>query len=235
MFGRAKQAQSTYQTVRQNLENTMQRSRNSANSSRRQMLKAGIFGAVGIAGVAAVPNVFAMGKGDVANDIKVLNNALFYEHQAIWAYNFAAGKLSKDKVGQAVLAIALANQADHKQHRDTLTAVVRQLGGSPVGPKKDYLETVKPYLANGEGNLDSDVNIAKLALALEVDAAIAYGMEVAKLKTPALVTAGASIGSVEASHATVIRYAFKTLGVDIPVVPAAFVSQATRSNWILKV
>jgi Ferritin-like domain len=160
MFGRAEQAQNTYQTVRQNLENTMQRSRNSANSSRRQMLKAGIFGAVGIAGVAAVPNVFAMGKGDVANDIKVLNNALFYEHQAIWAYNFAAGKLSKDKVGQAVLAIALANQADHKQHRDTLTAVVRQLGGSPVGPKKDYLETVKPYLANGEGNLDSDVNIA---------------------------------------------------------------------------
>jgi len=214
----------------------MQRSRNSANSSRRQMLKAGIFGAVGIVGVAAVPEVFAQGKkGDVANDIKVLNNALFYEHQAIWAYGFAAGKLSKDKVGQAVLAIALANQADHKQHRDTLTAVVRQLGGSPVAPKKDYLETVKPYLANGEGNLDSDVNIAKLALALEVDAAIAYGNEVARLKTPALIMAGASIGSVEACHATVIRYAFKTLGVDIPIVPAAFVSQATRSSWILKV
>lgn len=209
--------------------------RNSAQASRRQLLKVGIFGAIGVAGVAAVPSVFAANKNDVLNDIKVLNNALFYEHQAIWAYGFAAGKLTKDKVGQAVLAIALANQADHKQHRDTLAAVVKQLGGVPVGPKKEYLETVKPYLANGDGGLDSDVNIAKLALALEVDAAIAYGVEVAKLKTPALVTAGASIGSTEASHATVIRYAFKTLGVDIPVIPAAFVSAETRSNWILKV
>ncbi|MBD3883206.1 ferritin-like domain-containing protein [Phormidium tenue FACHB-886] len=91
------------------------------------------------------------------------------------------------------------------------------------------------YIQKGEGNIDSDVNIAKLALALETDAAIAYAGEIAKLKTPALITAGASIGSTEASHATAIRAAFVTLGVDVPVVPASFVSSDTRSQWVLKV
>ena len=169
------------------------------------------------------------------NDIKVLNNALFYEHQAIWAYGFAAGKLTTGNVGKAVLAIALANQADHKAHRDLLTTVVKKLGGSPVMAKSEYLKTVTPYIEKGEGNLDSDVNIAKLALALEVDAAIAYGREVATLKSPDLITAGASIGSTEASHATVIRAAFQSLGVALNVVPAAFVSKDTRDAWILKV
>jgi rubrerythrin len=209
----------------------------SKNASRRQLIQAGIFGAVGIVSAAAVPSVLATThtKGDAANDIKILNNALYYEHQAIWAYGFAAPKLSQSNVGKAVLAIALANQSDHKEHRDTLASVIKQLGGMPVGSKSEYLETVKPYLEKGEGNLDSDVNIAKLALALEVDAAIAYTTEVAKLKNPALITAGASIGSTEASHATVIRYAFKTLGVDLKVVPAAFVSNDTRNRWIVRV
>lgn len=208
----------------------------SRSASRRELIKAGLFGAMGIASVAVVPEVMAMPKkNDVMNDIKVLNNALFYEHQAIWAYGFAAGKLTTGNVGKAVLAIALANQADHKAHRDLLTTVVKKLGGSPVMAKSEYLKTVTPYIEKGEGNLDSDVNIAKLALALEVDAAIAYGREVAMLKSPDLITAGASIGSTEASHATVIRAAFQSLGVALNVVPAAFVSRDTRDAWILKV
>lgn len=210
--------------------------RSSRSASRRELIKAGLFGAMGIAAsTAVVPAVMAQPKGDVVNDIKVLNKALFYEHQAIWAYGFAAGKLSDSNVGKAVLAIALANQSDHKAHRDLLASVVKQLGGTPVTAKMEYLKTVTPYIERGEGNLDSDVNIAKLALALEVDAAIAYGREVATLKNPDLITAGASIGSTEASHATVIRAAFQSLGVSLNVVPAAFVSKDTRNDWILKV
>jgi len=210
--------------------------RSSRSASRRELIKAGLFGAMGIAAsTAVVPAVMAQPKGDVANDIKVLNKALFYEHQAIWAYGFAAGKLTDSNVGKAVLAIALANQSDHKAHRDLLASVVKQLGGTPVTAKMEYLKTVTPYIEKGEGNLDSDVNIAKLALALEVDAAIAYGREVATLKNPDLITAGASIGSTEASHATVIRAAFQSLGVSLNVVPAAFVSKDTRNDWILKV
>ncbi|MEH2424220.1 MAG: ferritin-like domain-containing protein [Nostoc sp.] len=53
------------------------------------------------------------------------------------------------------------------------------------------------------------MNIAKLALALETDAAIAYTQKIAKLKTPKLITVGASIGSTKAAHAAAIRATFK--------------------------
>jgi rubrerythrin len=209
--------------------------RKQAGFSRRTLLSA-----IGTtAGLAATAGVSAQRANAATpmmvkqNDIKVLNNALYYEHQAIWAYTVAAGKLTNTDVGKAVLAIALVNQRDHQAHRDTLAKVVRSLGGTPVMAEKSY--DVSSYLQRGEGGLDSDVNIAKLALALETDAAIAYTMEVAQLKTPALITAGASIGADEAAHATVIRAAFKSLGVDLAVVPAAFVNAESRDRWILKV
>ncbi|MDX1977307.1 MAG: ferritin-like domain-containing protein [Pseudanabaenaceae cyanobacterium bins.68] len=201
------------------------------NQSRRHLIKSAILGTGAVGTALLTDQAIANPKADA----KILNNALFYEHQAIWAYGFAAGKLSQSEVGKAVLAIALANQADHKVHRDTLIKVIRSLGATPVAAKSEYLPTVKPYLDRGEGNLDSDVNIAKLALALEVDAAIAYGQEAAQFKTPALITAGASIGANEASHATLIRSAFKSLGVNLEVIPTAFVNQENRSAWVLKV
>ncbi|MBE9114084.1 ferritin-like domain-containing protein [Nodosilinea sp. LEGE 07298] len=168
-----------------------------------------------------------------ANDIEILNGALYYEHQAIWAYSAAAGGLSDTDVGKAVLAIALANQADHMVHRDVLSQVITDLGGSPVMAVDSY--DLSAYLERGDGGLDSDVNIAKLALALETDAAIAYTSEVARLQTPELITAGATIAAAEASHATTIRAAFISLGVDIPFVPAPFVSADTRDQWVIKV
>lgn len=206
--------------------------------SRRDVLVTG--GMAGVAGgiVSALGLPLLADRADAAttskqNDVKILNNALFYEHQAIWAYSFAAGKLTSTDVGKAVLAIALANQADHKQHRDLLSSAIQSLGGTPVKAESSY--DVSSYIKNGEGNVDSDVNIAKLALALETDAAIAYTQEVAKLKTPALVSAGASIGSTESAHAAAIRAAFVSLGVKIPVVPAAFVNADNRKAWVLKV
>ncbi|WP_448599015.1 DUF4439 domain-containing protein [Thermoleptolyngbya sp.] len=211
------------------------RSRRAQGLSRRQMLAGGAV--VGAASVLSVPLIAgtadASTESDRLNDIEVLNKALFYEHAAIWAYSAAAGKLTDSNVGNAVKAIALANQADHMQHRDALAKVIRSLGGTPVQPEASY--DLSSYLQRGEGNLDSDVNIAKLALALETDAAIAYSQEIAMLKTPALITAGASIGSTEASHATLIRAAIQSLGVDIQPVPASFVSAETRNAWVLTV
>lgn len=199
-------------------------------NNRRELLKSGLIGAAVLGGI----TLSASAKPD-KGDVKILNTALFYEHQAIWAYGFAAPKLSDSSVGKAVLEIALANQADHKAHRDTLAQAIRNLGGTPVAPKAEYLDTVKPYIDRGEGNLDSDVNIAKLALALEVDAAIAYAKEAAQLKTPALITAGASIGANESAHATLIRSAFKSLGVDLKIIPAALITPQNRNVWIVKV
>jgi rubrerythrin len=191
---------------------------------------AGVSSAIGLSTLGARPSQAASVQQD---DAKVLNNALFYEHQAIWAYQFAAGKLSDSNVGKAVLALAKRNLNDHMAHRDTLTEVVKSLGATPMVAASSY--DVSPYIQRGEGNVDSDVNIAKLALALETDAAIAYGKEIASLKTPELITAGASIGSTESAHATAIRSAFVSLGVNIEYVPTSFISEATREQWVLMV
>jgi rubrerythrin len=191
---------------------------------------AGVSSAIGLSTLGARPGQAASMQQD---DAKVLNNALHYEHQAIWAYQFAAGKLSDSNVGKAVLALAKLNLNDHMAHRDTLAGAVKSLGAAPVMAESSY--DLSSYIQRGEGNVDSDVNIAKLALALETDAAIAYTKEIATLKTPALITAGASIGSNESAHATAIRAAFVSLGVNINAVPASFISEATREQWVLKV
>jgi rubrerythrin len=203
--------------------------------SRREVI---VTGAVaGVAGALSLPLLAEKAEASSGsakrNDAKILNNALYYEHQAIWAYSFAAGKLTNTDVGKAVLALALRNQADHKKHRDVLVAAVTSLGGTPVKAESSY--DVSSYINKGEGNVDSDVNIAKLALALEIDAAIAYTLEAARLKTPKLITVGASIGTTESAHAAAIRATFRTLGVNIEIVPAAFVSVENRDAWILKV
>ena len=219
-------------------------SRQVPSMSRRGILFTGA--AAGIASAFAIPAMAEVAEAktpsrksqmamaqDKKNDITVLNNGLYYEHQAIWAYNFAAGKLTNTAVGKAVLGVALGNLNDHQQHREILRSAIKSLGGTPVKAEASY--DLSSYIKAGEGNIDSDVNIAKLALALETDAAIAYTFEAAKFKTPALITAGASIGTNEAAHATAIRAAFKSLGVDIAIVPASFFSPATRSAWVLKV
>jgi rubrerythrin len=195
---------------------------------------AGLAGALGFSALTKRPARAGMMSNNAAmNDAAILNGALYYEHQAIWAYSTAAGELSDSEVGKAVLNIALANQADHMTHCDTLAQVIRNLGSTPVMAESSY--DLSSYLERGDGGLDSDVNIAKLALALETDAAIAYAGEVARLMTPELVTAEATIAAAEASHATTIRAAFIGLGMDIDYVPAAFVSADARDQWVLKV
>jgi rubrerythrin len=208
--------------------------------SRRKMLIAGATATAG--GILVFPTLAdqvqaQMGRRrnpiGIRNQAEILNKALFYEHQAIWAYGFAAGKLSNTKVGKTVLELALRNQADHKKHRDAIASAVQQLGSQPVAAQAKY--DLSSYISNREGAVDSDVNIAKLALALEVDAAIAYVTEVAELETPALVSAAASIGAAESAHATAIRSVFKAYGVAIEIVPAAFMDARNRNAWVLKV
>jgi rubrerythrin len=201
--------------------------------SRRHLIRSSAI--VGFSAALSLPAVAQTmaPKATPKGDLMVLNTALSYEYQAIWAYGVAATKLSDSAVGKAVLALGLANQADHKEHAKLLDSVVRKLGGKPTMPQKSY--DLSSYLQKGEGNLDSDVNIAKLALALEVDAAIAYTQEAAKLKTPDLITAGASIAVTESAHATAIRAAMVSLGLDLAIVPAPFLNSAARNAWIVKV
>jgi rubrerythrin len=177
--------------------------------------------------------LIGMSKEDKRNDIEVLNRDLFFEHRGVWAYGFAAGKLSKSEVGQAVLALGLENRADHQKHQEMLINAIHDLGGTPVEMEKQY--DLSRYLSRREGDIDNDVNIAKLALAVEFDASNGYITDATKLKSPTLQALAAGIAAVEAIHAARIREAFNALGIKMPVVPNAVISTNARDNWVLKV
>ena len=177
--------------------------------------------------------LIGMSKEDKRNDIEVLNRDLFFEHRGVWAYGFAATKLSKSEVGQAVLALGLENRADHQKHQEMLINAINDLGGTPLEMEKQY--DLAKYMNRREGDIDSDVNIAKLALGLEIDASLGYITDTSNLKSPTLQALVAGIAAVEAIHAARIRVAFNALGIKMPVVPSAVISKNTRDSWVLKV
>lgn len=177
--------------------------------------------------------LIGMSKEDKRNDIEVLNRDLFFEHRGVWGYGFAATKLSKSEVGQAVLALGLENRADHQKHQEMLINAINDLGGTPIEMEKQY--DLSKYISRREGDIDSDVNIAKLALGLEIDASLGYITDTSNLKSPTLQALVAGIAAVEAIHAARIRTAFNALGIKVPVVPNALLSRNTRDSWVIKV
>ena len=119
-----------------------------------------------------MPGFQGMSGQDKLSDVEILNRALFFENRGVWAYRFAAEKLSTSEVGRAVLALAAQNRADHEKHQDLIGSAIIDLGGTPVQMEQQY--DLSSLIGKGLGNLESDVNIAKLALALEVGAAAGY-------------------------------------------------------------
>jgi ferritin-like protein len=180
-----------------------------------------------------MPTFQGMSDADKLNDIKILNRALFFEYRGIWAYRVAGGKLSSSEVGKAVGELAAQNRADHEKHQDLLRNAISDLGGTPIHMENNY--DLSSFISRGDGNVDSDVNIAKLALALEVAAATGYVSDTTQLKSPYAIELEASIACVEAIHAARIRSAFNALGIRIPVVPSAVMSQSSRGDWVMKV
>jgi hypothetical protein len=79
-----------------------------------------------------------MSDEDKLNDIQILNRALFFENRGVWAYGFAAGKLSTSEVGKAVLELGLQNRADHEKHQEMLRSAITEAGGTPVQMEKNY-------------------------------------------------------------------------------------------------
>ncbi len=188
---------------------------------------AGFTGALGLSALKAKP-LFA-----ASSDIVILNAAIDLENQAIWAYNTAGKALTNTSVGKTILALALRNRDDHIKHRDALSGIVKKLGGTPAPAQASY--DLSSYINAGEGNLDSDANIAKLALALEYDAVLAYIDAFSQLKDRDIIAAAGTIAPDESGHVTAIRAVFKTLDPNIEYVPSAFISADTRDAWILKV
>ncbi|MCX7220385.1 MAG: ferritin-like domain-containing protein [Burkholderiales bacterium] len=145
-------------------------------------------------------------KGDVANDVGILNVALGLEHQGINAYTLGAksGLLQKP-----VLDIALRFQDDHKIHRDLLIGAIVKLGGKAVEEKS--LEVYAKALNAAE--LRSQEDILKLALSLELGATNAYLSVIPAFKDSAFAKVAARLAADEVAHWAILNNA---LGLPLP-------------------
>ncbi|AZP11412.1 ferritin-like domain-containing protein [Undibacterium parvum] len=145
-------------------------------------------------------------KGDIANDVGILNVALGLEHQGINAYTLGAksGLLQKP-----VLDIALRFQDDHKIHRDLLIGAIVKLGGKAVEEKS--LEVYAKALNAAE--LKSQEDILKLALSLELGATNAYLSVIPAFKDSAFAKIAARLAADEVAHWAILNNA---LGLPLP-------------------
>jgi hypothetical protein len=114
-----------------------------------------------------------------------------------------------------------------------LISAIVDLGGTPVEAEQQY--DVSSYIRAGVGDVDSDVNIAKLALAIETDAAVGYIGDTQELKSRSLMALTVGIANVEAIHVARIRVAFNALGIPAPIVASAVMNKTTRDRWLIKV
>lgn len=151
-----------------------------------------------LAGTAAASSLPLLGGGAKGSrppsDVALLNVALELEHTAIYAYGLAAGSglLSKGSLGVGGLF-----KASHETHREALTAVVKQAGGFPMGPRKDY--DLSAF------DLKTEADVLRLALFLEMRAARTYQKALSQFRNPRLLDAAARIMGDEVSHAAVLR------------------------------
>lgn len=122
---------------------------------------------VGCQSNAASQSGAQMAKSDPAADAAILNVALGLEHEAIAAYQLGAesGLLQK-----GVLDVAVGFQSHHKQHRDALIGVIKQLGGTPVAA----MSNAEYAKALNAGALKNQADVLDLAARLELGATNAY-------------------------------------------------------------
>lgn len=136
---------------------------------------------------AATPRITAAG------DVDIVNFALTLEHLEAEFYKMAVagGKLS----GNA-LTILTAIRDHEISHVNALTAVVTQLGGTPVTKRASY----------NFGDMSTQENILKTAETLELTGVGAYTGQAALISDKqAILPAAASIEQVESRHYAAIR------------------------------
>ncbi len=131
--------------------------------------------------------------GSPYDDITLMNTALAIEHQAIWAYGLAgrSGLLSAK-----AKEVGLLFQGSHEIHRDLLVDAIKNKGGQPAQPQKEYVFGVP---------LTNEKDVLELAFKLEIGAARVYLYTVDRFKDRALAASAGKILSDEVLHATVLR------------------------------
>jgi len=157
----------------------------------------------------------------LAQDIGILNYALTLEHLEYAFYrdglnNFTASDFSSNDTYKSLLEIR-----DHEHsHVQILTSVITSLNGTAV-----------PVCVYEFGYTNASEFLA-IARALERTGVSAYSGAINKINRPSLVTAGATIATIEARHAAFLNLieGFDPFPVafDVPLSPQQVVSLAGR-------
>ena len=169
--------------------------------SRRDLMRRGVILGGAAVAASAVPfflktmNAFAQADGDAA----ILEAAIGLEQSAVFAYTAAAGT---GKLGKST-PVAKLFAKQEQEHADALIQALDGLGGK--APAKPTMPEDVPGLAEAAGGDGTD--ITNFAIELETMAVAAYYDAHGKLKTPELLSAGASIMANEAQHLVVLRQA----------------------------
>ena len=182
-------------------------------ASRRGFLRAGgALSATAVALLAGREALAAGAKGDMSQDVSILNVALGLEHEAINAYQLGAGSGLLQK---PVLDIAVQFQGHHKAHRDALIATIQKLGGQPVAEQK-----IEAYaLSLNAASLKSQADVLSLAARLELGATNAYLGVIPAFGNRELAQVAARLAADETMHFTILNNA---LGRPLPAGALSF-------------
>jgi rubrerythrin len=131
--------------------------------------------------------------GAGGRDLQIVQYALTLEHLETDFYNAVidSGVVKNRKLADTAKLIRDAEQA----HVDTLTGVVKDLGGTPMRPKT----TFDAVLEGGE------MMVLETAAAVENLGAAAYLGQAGRIQSKDLLAAALSIHSVEARHAAALN------------------------------
>jgi len=168
---------------------------------RKQFIKGLAAASAGMAAAAVIP-ASAMAAGSKAavpaSDIAILNFALTLEHLEARFYDAALGVVPFEQ--NIVRALAQTLKTDENAHVAALTAALKSVGGSAVGPAPSY--------NFGADTFKTQSGFLKLARLLEDTGVHAYLGQAANIKTPSILLTAASIVTVEGRHAGAIRYQY---------------------------
>lgn len=181
--------------------------------SRRSLLKSGAAVTLGaaVAGLSPLLNYTSVSAATLNSDVDVLNYALTLENLEYAFYRDGLNRFTRQSLGISggnwaqIYSYFEAIRDHEKAHVDTLRSVISSLGGTPVQPC-----TYNFGYSNPQG-------FVQTAMALENTGVMAYTGAAALIKDGGLLTAAATIATVEARHA-----AYLNLLNNVSPFPAAF-------------
>ncbi|MEQ8650898.1 MAG: ferritin-like domain-containing protein [Kiloniellales bacterium] len=172
-------------------------------SARRSFLRGGrnlAIGGAALAMLAGGEGIALAASQPSEADIDALNTILGLDHEAVAAYEIAAGS---GLLSPGVVPVARLFQGHHEGHRDALIAQILKAGGKPLEAKsiEDYAVDI------GAASLTNEVEVLTLAASLEGAAVNVYIEAIAGMGTDAHARLVAQLVADETMHWTVLTTA----------------------------